>query len=549
MSAKIRFGLSLAALTLFGGALLPVFAQDQGGAAGQSSDMSDQQSAQDLEQQQQQFDQETTDSNIPTPQPDKTQQNQQPLEFTDKTTQAFSELRPLLDSKQWDAALDLVNKTIAENDPNSYDMAVLLDTKAKLLIEGKNDYAGAIQPWEQCLQLYKAHPEYFKRNDIMSMLVNLAQINYQLVATSKDKAVQEQGINRAIAYMRVWMQAKRHPGVDQVQLYATLLYYKAVADPSHINMAALRQAGKVAQLGLELTTVPRPGFYQLLVAVSQQEGDLKKAADYLQLLVTIPGEKSQWKNYYQELVAIYNNLAGDSDKNPRQQRVYYADAINSLERAQSLGYLKQQTDNYNLVSMYYAVGQFGRAIDLLNTGLHDGGIKDSESMWKDLSYFYQEEGQNFQAIDALKEAARRYPRDGGLEFTISQIYNELNQEPQAFAAVEQAIREGGLGDHEFTAYQLYAWLAYSLKHYNRALKAIEACERLPGPAVDKAEMLEMRAAVLKAQQVEQQTREAQKQAQELELKAREAGRAARSNPNSQAHSASDQNSPPEPTSM
>jgi len=46
-----------------------------------------------------------------------------------------------------------------------------------------------------------------------------------------------------------------------------------------------------------------------------------------------------------------------------------------MERAQELGLMKTPKDNYNLVTMYYNAGQFGKATDLLYSGLKDGSYR------------------------------------------------------------------------------------------------------------------------------------------------------------------------------
>lgn len=435
--------------------------------------------------------------------------NAQTPQLSDKTQEAFSKLKPLIDSKQYDAALAIMDDAEKSADPNSYDMALILDTKAKLLLEGKNDYKDAIEPWERCLQLYRDHHNYFERSEVVTMLLGLAQMNYEVGAESKNKAFQEEHFNRAIVYMRHWVRATKQPNIEQVQFYASLLYYAAVLDPAHINKRDLDQAAKEAQLGLELSIKPRPVFYQLLLAIAQQRGDYRMSAEYMQLLLTLPGDASAKKQYYPDLVSIYNNLAGEA-KNQYEQRRYYADAINSIENAQKLGLMKTPKDNYNLVTLYYTVGQYERAIDLLKAGLEHGTIANTLANWQALSYFYQEVDENFPAIDALVEAEQRFPRDGALDFSIAQLYEELDHSAEAFDFAGRAIHKGGLGRHLFAAYQLYAYLGYELKKYPLALKAIAEAEKLPDAKKD-TELPRLREVIVQAAKLEREERAAARQ--------------------------------------
>lgn len=428
--------------------------------------------------------------------------------LTDRTNAALDKLRPLIEAKQWGAALDVIQQTIPDTDPSTYDMALLLDSEAKLLLQARNDYTGAIQPWEQMLALCRTHLNFFPRGDIMDTLRNVAELYYQVGSSSKDKAFQRQHLDRAIEYMQAWIKNSRHLAPDAVQFYSTMLYYKAIQDSAHVDQATLDDAEREAQLGLLLTAKPHLEFYQMLIAIAQQKGDLATAAEYLQLLVQYPGGDAAKRGYYEDLVSIYNNLAADAEKNPRQQRVYYALAINTLESAQAAGFMRTPRDNYNLVTLYYAAGQFGAAIDLLHAGLTQGSIEGTRQNWEALSYFLQVEDRNLEAIGVLREAADRYPDSGSIDFTISQIYEGLNRSADAFEYAGRAIAKGNLGNHRFAAYELYAYLGYDLKRYAEALKVAELAAKMPEAKKDPT-FPQLIRALQDALQREQQAQEAQ----------------------------------------
>ena len=176
-----------------------------------------------------------------------------------------------------------------------------------------------------------------------------------------------------------------------------------------------------------LLTDPRPKeqFYMLLVAIAQQEGDLKKAAEYLQLLVT---KHPTQKDYWLQLVGIYNALAASTSNNQEQQRAYYARAVNAAESAQRLGFLNAPKDNFNLVSMYDQVGQFGKAIDLLYAGMKAGKIESTLKNWQVLAYFYEQVDQQAQAVKVLKEAEEnpQFAAGGALDRQIADLYYQLD---------------------------------------------------------------------------------------------------------------------------
>ncbi|MGH7995233.1 MAG: hypothetical protein ACREFX_02660 [Opitutaceae bacterium] len=508
MMEKIRLALAVAAVVMVGGTVPALRAQDTGGngdsgLSGPAQDVGGQQT----------LDSADDPSTLPPPQPD--QPNRQTPQLTDNTSTAFQKLEPLLNAKKWDQALVLIDQTMAKTDPNTYDMAVMLDTKAKLLLEEKNDYAGAIVAWEKALRLYRAHPNFYRRQDVLNMMLGLAQLNYQLAASDKSRTAEAQKyqterLDRAIGYMRAWMRSSPVPDANQIQFYALVLYYRASVNAKHIDMGYMKEAAAEAHAGLLLTIFPRASFYQLIVAALQQEGDMKKAAEYLQLLVKMPGANSSKRNYWTELVAIYSNLAGNTTNDPRVQRAYYAQAINTLEHAQSLGLMKTPSDNFNLVTMYYDVGQYGRAIDLLHQGLNNGSIADTLLNWQRLSYFYQEEDRDLDAIDVLKEAERRFPHDAMVDYSICQLYEGLDRGKAAFQYIKRAITKtgpdnpkGSLDDsHLFTAYQVYAYYAFVLKDFPESLNAIARAEKLKGDTAGKEQMLRLKDAVLNAKKLQ-----------------------------------------------
>ena len=107
-------------------------------------------------------------------------------------------------------------------------------------------------------------------------------------------------------------------------------------------------------------------------------------------------------------MAAYLTLAGNNEKDKAKSHAYYARAILSLERAQEHGVLKDPKNNYNLVSMYYSVGQFATATELLSAGLRNNTINSTEQNWRILAYCYHAQiNENDKAIE--RRFTRRSP--------------------------------------------------------------------------------------------------------------------------------------------
>jgi hypothetical protein len=263
--------------------------------------------------------------------------------------------------------------------------------------------------------------------------------------------------------------------------YANILYNQAVADPKKVDPVLLKQARDEIENGLRTSVHPKETFYVLLLAVLQQENDVKRAADVLEQLVKqYPAKKDYWPSLW----ASYLNMANDasvSGKDEAKAREDYIRAINTVERAQANNQMKTPKDNFNLVNLYLTVGQYGKATDLLYAGLKSGAIDSDPKTWGLLAYYYQQENQEMKAIAALKEASTLFPANGGAFFVqIGQIYLGLEKTKEAFEALKEAVHRGGLEKgKEAAAYQALAYAAFELEEYTEALKAVESAANYP----------------------------------------------------------------------
>jgi len=395
----------------------------------------------------------------------------EPPSLGEKTSTAFQTLEPLLNAKNWTAVLNILNGLEPTVDASSYDNLVIQDMLWKIYWQGLEKPDLAIPPLEKVIELAQIHPEYLPAKDKIDKLQFAGQLYYiQAIALKNDPAGQRALYDKSMGYMKRWLDSNPHPKSDEVYLYAVLLYQKAVVDPDHIDMAELHQAMEQTHRALSLEIHPRDSLIQLLAVEDQQSGDLTGASVCLEQLVKM---KPMSKDYWAQLMALYINLAGE-DKNPEHVRELYACAINTVERAQTLGFLKSQKDNYNLVTMYNQVGQFGKATELLYKGLKSHGIDSTLSNWLVLAYFYQQVGENLQAINVLKEAEDLFPESGDIDRQIADIYYQDDNTQMVYEYCKKAIAKGNLQQQKpFTTYQLEAFSAYELGKYDEALKAVD----------------------------------------------------------------------------
>jgi Tfp pilus assembly protein PilF len=397
----------------------------------------------------------------------------EPPSLSDDTSDALQKLQPLLDAKDWNGALALLNGLLPGLDPSGYDTVVILDIKARIYLQMDN-LPAVVGPWERALELSDQH-KYFSPRNTLDIVDGLGRVYYQLSGTVKDPADQHADLDKSIAYMRRWLANSPKPTEDAELGLAEVLYNKAVADPAKIDMAVLADAVNVVNKGMLMSIHPKPGFYEILIASLQTRGDLVDLARYLELLVTkVPTNRGYWD----ALIGTYINLANASEKDPYTARRYFARAINTVERAQALGMLKDPTHNYNLASMYYEAGQYGRYTQLLDKGLSSGGILSTPDNWSRLAYSYQLVGDNAGSLDALKRAEAAFPENGDFDFKISQIYSQLDDTQNAYEYAKRAVDKPKL-DKPYGVYLFLAYNAYQLKKLDEAEAAVDKAATYP----------------------------------------------------------------------
>jgi Tfp pilus assembly protein PilF len=398
----------------------------------------------------------------------------EPPQFAEKTGEALQKLQPLIDAKDWDGALAVLNGALAFAGPDSYDRAIIMDTVAKLEFQ-KDATPLAIAAWEEALRLSDAHPNYFKAKERLDLILSLAQTYSQIGQSTKDVAVARTSFAKAADYIRRWLEATPKPTFETENFYALVLYSQATANEKKIDIGLLKQAQAAADKALHLQIHPRESLLVLINAIYQQTNDLANSARYLELLARQNPDK---EGYWQQLWATYMNLAAESDKDEEKSREFYALAINTVERAQAYGKMRSKKDNYSLATMYFSAGQYGKATELLATGLRSGAIDPSFKNWDYLAFGYQQINQPKKAIEAFKDAEKVLPENGEVDFEIAKIYAQLENSTEAYNYYKAATTKGNL-EKPYLVYQFLAYEAYEQEKYQEAMDAANKASEYP----------------------------------------------------------------------
>ena len=239
----------------------------------------------------------------------------------------------------------------------------------------------------------------------------------------------------------------------------------------------------------------KENLYFLLLAILQQGSDVARSAEVLEMIVKQFPTK---KDYWPQLWASYLNLASDKNNDESTARPHFIRAINTVERAQAQGFMNTPKDNFNLVSLYIQVNQFGKATDLLYAGLKSGGIENDPKNWIYLGYYYLQINRNLDALAVLKEATKLFPTNGQFDLQIGEIYRQDEKMKDARHHYREALRKGGL-DRPYAVHTLLANVSYEVEDFDEALKSISQAEALSDPKKEKdAYLARLKDAILAA---------------------------------------------------
>jgi tetratricopeptide (TPR) repeat protein len=387
-----------------------------------------------------------------------------------KTSDELTKVKDLTDAKNWDGAISLLLGQLPNVSPTSFDTAVISQVLSKIYMQ-KSDYGRALEAMQTAVRLSDSY-DYLEPREVQEMVYYLALIYNQESANLKSVALQQQYLSKATDYAKRWLDHNTKTGQDpQTQdvmlFYVNMLYNRAVLNPNAIDRKLLKTCERAIEDSLLLINRPKETFYVLLLAAYQQEGNFARAAEIFELLVKQYPTK---KDYWTQLVPIYLNLGFDKDE--EKGREFNVRAIVTIERAQALGFMRTPKENFTLVGLYFNVGQFGKATELLYSGLKTGDIENLQSNWELLAYSYQQVDKPFQAIEVLKEAARHFPKSGQLDYQTATIYYSVDKADEAYRYLMSAVAKGHL-EKAYAVYNFLAYVDYELGKFDEALVAVD----------------------------------------------------------------------------
>lgn len=397
--------------------------------------------------------------------------------WSEQIAEQLNKLDGFQKEKKFDEADAFIANLLKTAKPESYDEVMLLQFRAKFFLMD-NKLNEAVAPFERSLEI-GVRKKFLRPDDIQWTRFYLAQIYYSQGAVKGIAVAQQKAqFKKAVASMDEWFAHNTgKPNSDASVFYANILYNLAQINteiPGKLDPEYLLKARKAIENAMTEAPKVKENLYLLMVAVLQQQEEYKLATEYLERLVVMqPNSKVNWT----QLFASYYQIALDA-KDPKAQFEYNLRAILTMDRAQKLGFMSEQKDNFNRIGIYFNIQQFEKATELLYSGLKDGGIENTQKNWELLAYSYQQIKQEEKAIKCLTEASKLYPDKGQLYFQIAQNYYNMDQAGKALDACKKALEIGSL-EKPYMVNSFAAYMAFELRRFDDALVYINKALEFP----------------------------------------------------------------------
>ena len=392
---------------------------------------------------------------------------------SDETSEILPKFKTADEAKDYTTAIAILDAQLAKVPADSYDAALLLQIKTQTLLQ-KGDYSAAMAPLEKGLALSDTKtPTYYEERQTRELVYFLASLYLQEAVQAKNPKQAAAFYEKGDKAMARWLKLVPKSTPEAQLIYAQLLYNWAIQDQDKVNMDLIKRALDQVEIGLHLSTHPKDTLYIFKMACLQQLNRVDELTEVLELIVKLKPEST---TYWQQLAGYYLQSGQDLR------------AIITIERAQANGAMIAPKDNYNLIGIYFNLGQYEKAAELLETGLKTGKVESEIKNWELLALAYQQLDRPFKGVEALKEATLAFPKSGQLEFMIAQAYNTLDKPADALPHLQAAIAKGGL-TKPHQVYLFLAFVGYQLKKFDIALDAAKHAAEFPEGAKEGKSMI------------------------------------------------------------
>lgn len=233
----------------------------------------------------------------------------------------------------------------------------------------------------------------------------------------------QENYREALNYAQRWFKTQNDPTADAYMLVGQAQYMLKRYD------SALPNVQKGIQKYVDLGSVPKEGWLNLLSSIYRQKSNYRKMLPVLKQLVTHYPKKT----YLLTMGGVYNEL----DDQPRMTAMYQA--------LYDQGLLDKESELVTLASLQLSQDNPYKASTIMEKGINAGVIKKNLKNYRIYSQALYIAKEYEKALSPLSQAAR-LSKDGKLYDQLGQSYIALNRWKEADSALGKAISKGGLSN-------------------------------------------------------------------------------------------------------
>ncbi|MFT5573885.1 MAG: tetratricopeptide (TPR) repeat protein [Cryomorphaceae bacterium] len=254
----------------------------------------------------------------------------------------------------------------------------------------------------------------------------------------------QENYKEALNYAQIWFKTQAEPPADAYMLIGQAYYMLKNYD------AALPNVQNGIQKYIDLGSVPKEGWLNLLSNIYRQKNDFRKMQPVVKQLVLHYPKKT----YLLTLAGIYNELDDQQKMTAMYQAMYDQGILTSESEVVTLASLQMSQDN-----------PF-KASAIMEKGISSGAVKTNLKNWRVYAQSLFMAREYEKALGPLENAAK-LAKNGKLYNQLGQSYMALNQWREAETAIVKAINKGKLGNTGQTVISL-GMVQFEQKKYDSA---------------------------------------------------------------------------------
>ncbi|MEM7357487.1 MAG: CDC27 family protein [Pseudomonadota bacterium] len=345
----------------------------------------------------------------------------------------FEKVNEAFDADNIAEATRVLNKIAAEPDLNNIEQAYVANYRGNIAFNQDN-LNGALREFKKIMGLQEGVPAGFY-NQIMYVI---AQVYFS-----------QENYTEALNYAQRWFKTQEDPTADAYMLVGQAQYMLKRYD------AALPNVQKGIQKYIDLGSIPKEGWLNLLSSIYRQKSNFRAMLPVLKQLV----QHYPKKTYLLTMGGVYNEL----DDAPRMTAMYQA--------MYDQGILDQESEIVTLASLQMSQDNPYKAATVMEKGLDNGVVKKNLKNYRIYAQALYLSKEYEKALAPLAQAAR-LSKDGKLYNQLAQSYIALNRWSEANDALKNALNKGKLQNTGQTLIS-QGLVRFELKQYESAKSAFK----------------------------------------------------------------------------